>query len=265
MRPHQPRRRRTVAVLLFLICVEVASCCLLSSCAKPHVEKQKESTANAPSSSTAPQYPSPSASDDQEIQRAAIDALGDGEGSIIVLDPQCGRIRAVVNPRLAFEQSFPTGSTIKTFTALMALRLGLLDGESRSLCRGTFKRDGFQITCSHRKSGAPFTVDQALAYSCNVFFAGVSERLSPATFRSTLAGYGFGERTGLNAPEAQGSIAAGEWHIEDGVGEGRALLVTPVQLATAYAALFNGGHLYRTQLARADDFKVQERDRKSDV
>jgi cell division protein FtsI/penicillin-binding protein 2 len=83
------------------------------------------------------------------IQRAATDALGEAEGSVLVMDPQTGRLRAVVNPRLAFEQSFPAGSTIKTFTALIALRAGLLDGESRSLCSGTFKRDGFQITCSH--------------------------------------------------------------------------------------------------------------------
>jgi stage II sporulation protein D len=164
-----------------------------------------------------------------------------------------------VNPRLAFEQSFPPGSTIKTFTALMALRAGLLDGETRTICPGTFKRDGFQITCSHPKSKAPFTLAQALAYSCNVFFAGLSERLSPASFRSTLAGYGFGERTGINAPEASGSLAMGDWHVRDGVGEGRALLATPLQMLAAYTALFNGGHLFRPRLAGADSFRPEER------
>src|SRR5262245_29667327 len=64
---------------------------------------------------------------DEDLKRAATEALGDREGAVIVIDPKTGRLRAVVNPRLAFEQSFPPGSAIKPFTALSALRAGLLD------------------------------------------------------------------------------------------------------------------------------------------
>src|ERR1041384_8657035 len=55
---------------------------------------------------------------DAILQSAANEALGTREGALIVLDPQTGRVRAVVNPRLAGEQAFPPGSAIKPFTLL---------------------------------------------------------------------------------------------------------------------------------------------------
>ncbi|HMG36591.1 MAG TPA: SpoIID/LytB domain-containing protein [Blastocatellia bacterium] len=198
--------------------------------------------------------------DDRALEQAATDALGEREGSVLIIDPQNGRLRAVVNQRLAFEQSFPPGSTIKSFTGLMALRAGLLDGETKSTCTGRFKRESFEITCSHPKSKVPFNISSALAYSCNVFFAGLAERLSPGAFWSTLASFGFGERTGINAAgESAGSLSARDWQVKDGVGEGGAVLATPIQLLTAYCALFNGGGLFKPQLSSGDSFTPQQR------
>jgi stage II sporulation protein D len=183
------------------------------------------------------------------LENAAIRALGDREGTIIVMDPQTGRLRAMVNPRLAFEQAFPPGSAIKPFTALAAMRAGLIDAESRTVCRGRYARDGFQIVCSHPKSNTAFNLGQALAYSCNYYFASLSERLSESAFDSVLLSFGFGSRTGVGAGgEAAGSLPRGEWRTSIALGEGGSLLVTPIQFITAYAALVNGGQLYRPQL-----------------
>ena len=41
------------------------------------------------------------------LERVATEALGEREGAILVIDPQTGRLRVVVNPRLAFEQWLP--------------------------------------------------------------------------------------------------------------------------------------------------------------
>src|SRR6185503_5029642 len=101
---------------------------------------------------------------DRALSRAATEALGDREGAVLVMDPQTGRLRAVVNPRLAFEQSFPPGSTIKSFTALTAMRGGLIDNESRNQCRGRFTSESIDVVCSHPKSKSPFSLSQALAY-----------------------------------------------------------------------------------------------------
>jgi stage II sporulation protein D len=204
------------------------------------------------------------ADQDRALQEAATAALGDREGAILVMDPHSGRIRAVVNPRLAFEQAFPPGSTMKAFTALTALRAGLIDGESRSQCKGRFRKDDYQVTCSHPRSKAPFNPAQALGYSCNTYFADLASRLSPALFSATLDQFGFGKRTEVNAGgENTGSIPGQDWHIGDAVGEGKDVTVTVVQLLTAYAALLNGGHLYRPILrdAQGDAAKTAAEER----
>lgn len=184
---------------------------------------------------------------DAMLQRAAAEALGDREGAILVIDPQTGRLRAVVNPRIAFEQAYPPGSAIKPFTALAALRAGLADRQSSRLCATRYAREGFEIVCSHPRSKAPFNLSQALAYSCNDYFAHLSERLSEGSFNAVLSGFGFGARTGVNASESPGALARGEWRVETALGESPRFLVTPIQMIAAYSALINGGRLYHPQ------------------
>ncbi|MFN7947902.1 MAG: SpoIID/LytB domain-containing protein [Blastocatellia bacterium] len=199
---------------------------------------------------------------DELLQSAAAAALGEREGAVLVMDVRSGRLRAVVNPRLAFEQTFPPGSAIKPFTALAAMRAGMIDRESRRQCAGGYARDGFEIVCSHPKSKAPFSFAQALGYSCNDYFAHVGERLSEGAFNATLGSFGFGKRTGINAGnEAAGQLPHNQWGVRVALGESEHLLVTPVQLLTAYAALVNGGHLYRPQQSRAETFTPEERGR----
>ncbi|HXU35674.1 MAG TPA: SpoIID/LytB domain-containing protein [Blastocatellia bacterium] len=246
------RRLNSIAALLALSFVTA----LFSSCAGRKItaegaegaEKKKES------------QPVDVGEQDKALARAATEALGDLEGTVLVMDPHTGRLRAVVNPRLAFEQAFPPGSTIKSFTALTAMRAGLIDNESRTMCRGKFTGENLDIVCSHPKSKTPFNLAQALAYSCNYFFATMSSRLSFDAFRSTLASAGFGSKTGVNASsESAGKIGGGEWRVRDLLGEGDSLLVTPIQLLAAYCGLMNGGHVFRPQLAEAEKFSPEER------
>jgi stage II sporulation protein D len=201
----------------------------------------------SPSDSRQPAGPIDELKLDAALERAAAASLGDREGSVIVIDPQNGRLRAVVNPRLAFEQSFPPGSAIKPFTALAALRAGLIDLEFSHQCRTRYARDGFEIVCSHPRSKSPFNLAHALAYSCNDYFARIGERLSEGAFNRTLDSFGFGRKTGVNAGESAGSLAQGDWNAATPLGESDRLLVTPVQLISAFAAMVNGGHLYRPQ------------------
>lgn len=200
---------------------------------------------------------------DAALQKAATEALAGREGTVLVIDPHTGRLRAVVNPRVAFEQAYPPGSAIKPFTALAALRAGNLDRSSSRQCQTTYARAGFEIVCAHPRSKTPFNLPQALAYSCNDYFAHLGERLNAANFNATLASFGFGERTGVNAAELPGRLPRGDWHVRTALGEGDELLVTPVQLLTAYAALVNGGHLYRPQRSADPQLIAQEQMRLS--
>ena len=113
------------------------------------------------------------------------------------MDPQTGRVRAVVNPTVAFGENLPPGSTIKPFTALAALRSGVIDEESRNVCREKYAHEDFHTTCSHPRDLPPLNPTEAIAYSCNYYFGKVGERLNESIFVSTLAEFGFGKASGM--------------------------------------------------------------------
>jgi stage II sporulation protein D len=167
--------------------------------------------------------------DDTKLQARGAASLGDREGAIVILDPQTGNVRAVVNPDIAFNNAIPPGSAIKPFMALAALRAGVIDPDTRIRCRQKYKREDVVDSCSHPPNLEPFTPAEALAYSCNYYFASVGERLEQERVSSLLTEFGLGQM-----------LAHSSWQPESAVGEGAFLRVTPIQLARAYAALFNG-------------------------
>lgn len=200
---------------------------------------------------------------DAQLERAAREALGSEDGTIIVMDPQTGRLRAVVNPQMAFAESYAPGSAIKPFTALAALRLHLIDDRTRQLCHTRYTYKELAISCPHQKTNVSFNLPQALAYSCNYFFGKVGERLETNVFDETLSSFGFGAQTGIKATmvEGAGSLPQGQWRVSNALGESKQLMVTPVQLITAYSALVNGGHLFVPQQVKSVNFQKQERAR----
>ncbi|MCA1565572.1 MAG: SpoIID/LytB domain-containing protein [Acidobacteria bacterium] len=209
---------------------------------------------------------------DAALQRAAAGALGSREGAIIVLDAQTGRVRAAVNRRTAEEAAFAPGSAIKPFTLLAALRARVIDADARLSCRKHYTRHGADFTCSHPVFIPPFNPAQALAHSCNYYFARLAERLPPADFNHTLAAYGFGaqhvatfkrasvagDAPASTAKTATPRLPRGNAQVKTALGEGDELLVTPLQLVAAYAALFNGGHLYRAHAVAPGNFRAEE-------
>jgi len=195
------------------------------------------------------------AEEDKRLQQAAEAALGERDGAIVVIDVQTGRIRALVNPRLAFQQASPPGSTIKPFTTLAALRAGVIDEKSRTKCRERYRRAGINAVCSHKRNLDPLNPTEAIAYSCNYYFATVGERLKEDDLTQTLSDFGFGRTTSINhAEETAGVLLRSGWGPENAIGEGRTLQVTPLQLLTAYAALANGGHLLQPSMASDNEF-----------
>src|SRR2546422_8153743 len=157
---------------------------------------------------------------DQRLAHAATAALGERRGTIIVMDPQTGRVRAVVNSQIAFEENLPPGSIIKPFTALAGLTSGLIDEDSRTLCGEKYSHEGFQTVCSHPRDLAPLNPTEAIAYSCNYYFGKVGERLNEASFVSTLSEFGFGKSSGISpGAEAQGKLPRNGWHSQYAIGE----------------------------------------------
>ena len=68
--------------------------------------------------------------DDLEVRRAAVDALGPYNGTVVVVDPQTGRVLTIVNQKTALESGFTPCSTIKLVTAFAALNEGLIDRDT---------------------------------------------------------------------------------------------------------------------------------------
>jgi stage II sporulation protein D len=182
---------------------------------------------------------------DQRLQQAATLALGDRRGTVIVMDPQTGRIRAVVNPEIAVRESFPLGSAIKPFTALAAFQSGVIDEDSRTLCHEKYSHHAFQTTCSHPRDLPPLNPTEAIAYSCNYYFSTVGEHLKEESFSNTLSKFGFGKKSGVNfAGELPGELQRSEWRPQNAIGESDYLQATPIQVINAYAAMVNGGRLF---------------------
>lgn len=192
---------------------------------------------------------------DRNLQKAATTALGERRGTVIVMDPQTGRIRALVNPQLAFNESLPPGSTVKPFTALAAFRLGLITDDSRNACREEYSHDDFHTICSHPRGLPPLNPTEAIAYSCNYYFGKVGERLNEPAFVSTLGEFGFGRKTGINVDaESSGKLLRNGWRSQNAIGESENILATPIQIINAYSALVNGGRLLTPGIAGPEGF-----------
>jgi stage II sporulation protein D (peptidoglycan lytic transglycosylase) len=217
---------------------------------------------------------------DSALNQAATAALAGREGTIIIMDAQTGRVRALVNPKTAYAQAQMPGSAFKPFTALAALRAGVIEEDSRSVCPGRFMGLSFSLPCVHADHLPPFSPAQAIAYSCNYYFATLGQRLGRERLVETARQFGFGQPTGLSASdevagllrpcesgvnsriravESNHASTQPDCEAREGVGESEQIQVTPIQLLTAYAALVNGGHLYQPGAGNAESFRAIER------
>jgi penicillin-binding protein 2 len=176
------------------------------------------------------------AGEDPVIRQAAIDALGDLNGTAVVIDPSNGRILAMVNQKLALSPGAEPCSTIKLTVALAALSEGLVT-------RDTMVRlDGFRMNMT-----------QALAHSNNLYFEELGRELGFDRVHHYATEFGLGELAGYNiAGEQLGQYPDQAIPAEEGgVGRmcsfGQGVSLTPLQLGAFVSAMANGGTLYYLQ------------------
>jgi membrane carboxypeptidase/penicillin-binding protein len=177
------------------------------------------------------------AGEDPVVRQAAIDALGNMNGTVVAIEPTSGRILAMVNQRLALSSGAQPCSTIKLSVALAALSEGLID-------RDTEIRLG-------RRSRMNLT--SALAHSNNAYFEAVGRRLGFEKVSYYAHQFGLGELAGYDITGEQ----IGTYPDEEissklgGVGKmcsfGEGISMTPLQLGAMVSAIANGGTLYYLQ------------------
>ena len=176
------------------------------------------------------------AGEDPVVRQAAIDALGDMNGTAVVIDPSNGRILAMVNQRLALSPGAEPCSTIKLSVALAALSEGLVTRDT------PVQLAGFRMNMT-----------DALARSNNLYFEELGRELGFSRVRHYATQFGLGELAGYHIQGEQ----LGQYPTEvlpaseGGVGRmcsfGQGVSMTPLQLGAFVAAMANGGTLYYLQ------------------
>jgi membrane peptidoglycan carboxypeptidase len=178
--------------------------------------------------------------EDPEIRRIAINALGNHAGTVVVMNPQTGRVYSIVNQQWALREGFKPCSTIKLVTTVAGLNEALID-----------PNDTTKISDNNQVS-----LTRALAYSSNPYFQTVGEQVGFEKMVAYARRLGLGERTGINARnEFQGRVpGAGSFRaIHRMSSHGDHYEVTALQLATLVSAIGNGGKLLKPYIVRRQD------------
>jgi penicillin-binding protein 2 len=172
--------------------------------------------------------------EDLDVRRAAAEALGPYNGSVLVVDPETGRILTMVNQKLTLGAGFQPCSTIKVSVALSALREKILTPSQKV----------------HRMD-----LTYALAHSNNLFFATLGQKLGYEKVSHYAHLFGYGEKAGLDIPGEQPGQFPAAPPQNGGMGMltsfGEEIQQTPLQLAALMSALANGGKLNYLQYPRS--------------
>lgn len=179
--------------------------------------------------------------EDLIVRRAAVQALGPYNGTVVAVDAQSGRILTLVNQGLAYKSGFQPCSTIKLVAALAGLNEGVID---RDTAVPVGRRTSMDLT-------------EAIARSNNYYFATVGNRLGFDKVTQYAKKFGLGEKACYNVPEEQAGTLPLAPPEEGGVGMmtsfGSGINLTPLQLAALVTAMANGGTLYYLQHPRTQD------------
>ncbi|MBL7714913.1 MAG: hypothetical protein JNL01_05555 [Bdellovibrionales bacterium] len=212
---------------------------------------------------------------EQEL-KAALQKTGAKSGTVIVMDYRTGEILAMANaptfdPNVgaasqkrrnrAVTDGFEPGSTVKSLMLAWALKNGAKLSDTVNAEGGSFTVQGKKISEaeSHEKFGN-ISLKRMLQVSSNVGAAKLALKLGAEKIDQLFKAFELGSRTGLGFPgEIAGRIPERDRaHQKDwqqlalaNFGFGQGILITPIQMLRAYAAIANGGLLVRPRLVKS--------------
>ncbi len=140
-------------------------------------------------------------------------------------------------------QVYELGSTFKPLTVASAIENGIVTDFSKRYSARPFPMGRFTIKDSHNL-GDSLNVPEMLIHSSNVVTAHLVQELGPDLLQKTMTDLGMHERAHIELPARGFPIwTSGKWPILRAmtVGYGHGVAVTPLHLASAYAAMVNGG------------------------
>ncbi len=206
---------------------------------------------------------------ERELQRA-VERSRAKAGTAIVMDPWSGEILALANQpaydpnayrkadgaarrNRAATDAFEPGSVFKVILVAGALEEGVVRPGDRFFGEnGAIEVSGVTIR-DHEKYGW-LTVQEILTHSSNVGAIKIGQKLGKSLYYHYISGFGFGSLTGLDLPgETPGLMRRPKgWSALSlsVLSLGQEISVTPLQIATAFSALANGGNLMRPHVVR---------------
>jgi penicillin-binding protein 2 len=163
----------------------------------------------------------------------------------------------------AVQAHYPPGSTYKLVAGTGGLQDRKITATTKVQTKGYLTLGATRFYDWNRRGFGACNIMCGFGHSSDTFFFQVAGMLGADRLAYWGRMYGFGTPTGIDLPgEAPGIVPSNQWKInalgqpmfagevyQSGIGQGYDV-VTPIQLIDAYAALANGGKLYRPQLVR---------------
>ena len=159
--------------------------------------------------------------------------------------------------------SFAPGSVYKPVVALAALSENLVTSATKHNCRGAFELGRDVFHCWHRGGHGKTDMRNALMKSCDIYFYNIGVELGVDKIAKYALDLGLGERLGVMLnKEDPGLIPTTAWKKKSSrygwtlgdipsiaIGQG-ANLLTPVQIASLFGTIANGGKVWRPFIVR---------------
>ncbi|MBI3540829.1 MAG: penicillin-binding protein [Deltaproteobacteria bacterium] len=186
----------------------------------------------------------------------------------MVIDPLTGALLAIAaypnfNPNdyqlynadswrnRAVTDTFEPGSTFKTIMAATALENGVVRPEDKFFCENGAYTIGSHTIHDHEHYGA-LSFREILKFSSNIGIYKVGQKTGKRNFYDVMNHFGFGQKTGIDYPgEVAGySPPLSAWQEIEfaNISFGQGVRVTPIQLASSFATIANGGMRLRPYL-----------------
>ena len=204
----------------------------------------------------------------EKVLRETVSRWGAKDATAIVLDPSTGEVLAMAQTpgynanntsnvarysaallrNRALTDTYEPGSTFKLVTITGALSDHLVTPTTRFTLPYLYKYGPcWQCTVhdAEPRGTVNYSVSQILEFSSNVGAVTLAEKLGPQRLADWVKKFGFGSTTGIDFPgESPGFVLPLEQWSDPTIGNepiGQGISVTPIQMASVYAAVANGG------------------------
>ncbi len=220
----------------------------------------------------------------EAILKEGVDNVASDAGSIVIMDPQTGRVIAMANypdydpttytkvkdgsvyQNYTVSGAFEPGSVMKTLTTGMSLDLGVVKPETTFVDPGCYKIDGYNICNADGDAkfvGGTFNMMKVLQFSLNtgvtwqlmqIGNGEINNKSKQQMYDFFTKEYRFGVKTGIQQPSESAGVIYSPTSVQGTKARyanmtfGQGMSTTMIQMVGAFSAAVNGGNYYQPTL-----------------